>query len=85
VSYVSPDPLLTAKDAATEAGLSLPGFWKAVDAGRIPHPLYPASRAPRWRLSEIVRALENTRARPRDQKAARAKVVAVLGSVHVAA
>jgi predicted DNA-binding transcriptional regulator AlpA len=71
MSYVSPDPLLTAKQAASEVGLSLPGFWKSVDAGRIPQPFYPASRAPRWRHSEILCALEKTRARPRDQKAAR--------------
>jgi predicted DNA-binding transcriptional regulator AlpA len=71
MTYVSPDPLLTAKQAAVEVGLSMPGFWKSVDAGRIPKPFYPASRAPRWRLSELTRALEHTRALPREQKAAR--------------
>jgi predicted DNA-binding transcriptional regulator AlpA len=73
MTYVSPDPLLTAKQAAVEVGLSLPGFWKSVDAGRIPPPFYPASRAPRWRHSEILSALEKTRALPRDQKVARKK------------
>jgi predicted DNA-binding transcriptional regulator AlpA len=68
---VSPDPLLNAKESALEVGLSMPAFWKSVDAGRLPRPLYPASRAPRWRRSEIIAVLEMTRARPRDQKAAR--------------
>ncbi len=65
------DPLLNAKHSAVEVGLSMPAFWKAVDADRLPKPFYPASRAPRWRRSEILAALEQTRARPRDQKAAR--------------
>lgn len=71
MDYVSPDPLLNAKDAAQEVGISLPAFWKSVDAGRLPRPFYPASRAPRWSRSELLRALEMTRARPRDQKATR--------------
>jgi predicted DNA-binding transcriptional regulator AlpA len=80
MTYVSPDPLLTAKDAAQEAGLSLPGFWKAVDAARLPQPFYPASRAPRWRRSEIIAAVESTRARPRDQKMTRRAASAATGA-----
>jgi predicted DNA-binding transcriptional regulator AlpA len=66
-----PDPLLTAKAAAAEVGLSVPGFWRSVVAGRLPKPLYPAPRAPRWRRSELHAALEETRAKPSEAKAAR--------------
>ncbi|GGC68887.1 hypothetical protein GCM10011504_53480 [Siccirubricoccus deserti] len=49
------DPLLTAREAASEVGLSLPAFWRGVSADRFPSPYYPASRAPRWRRSERSR------------------------------
>ena len=68
---MSPDPLLNAERAAVEVGLSLPAFWKAVAAQRLPAPLYPAVRAPRWRLSELRDAVEKTRALPSVQKIAR--------------
>ena len=65
------DPLLPADLAAAEVGLSLPAFWKAVASARLPAPLYPAPRAPRWRVSELRAALEATRAMPRDAMMAR--------------
>jgi excisionase family DNA binding protein len=65
------EPLLTAEQAAEALGLSRPGFWKAVDQGRLPAPFYPASRAPRWQRSELLAALEKTRALPRHAKMAR--------------
>jgi predicted DNA-binding transcriptional regulator AlpA len=65
------DPLLTAKLSAAEVGLSLPAFWRAVGAERLPAPIYPAPRAPRWRRSELHTALEATRALPARAKAAR--------------
>jgi predicted DNA-binding transcriptional regulator AlpA len=71
LDYAPSDPLLTAEQSAAEVGLSLPGFWKSVQAQRMPAPFYPASRAPRWRLSELRRAVEQTRALPCEQKAAR--------------
>lgn len=71
MSYQPPDPLLPADHAAAEAGLSLPAFWKAVAAERLPRPLYPAPRAPRWRRSELLAALEVTRALPSQAKAMR--------------
>jgi predicted DNA-binding transcriptional regulator AlpA len=71
LDYTPTDPLLTAEQSAIETGQSLPGFWKGVRAGRFPEPFYPASRAPRWRLSELRTALEKTRAKPSDQKVAR--------------
>jgi predicted DNA-binding transcriptional regulator AlpA len=66
-----PDALISAESAATETGLSLPAFWKMVAAGRLPRPYYPAPRAPRWRRSELLAALEATRALPREARAAR--------------
>jgi predicted DNA-binding transcriptional regulator AlpA len=65
------DRLLTAEEAAAEVGLSLQAFWRSVAAGRMPRPLYPAVRAPRWRRSELIAALDATRAMPAEQKAAR--------------
>jgi predicted DNA-binding transcriptional regulator AlpA len=69
--HTNPDPLLIAEDAAAEVGLSIPAFWRAVSSGRLPSPLYPAPRAPRWRRSELHAALEATRALPAEAKAAR--------------
>jgi predicted DNA-binding transcriptional regulator AlpA len=63
--------LLTAEQSAAETGLSLAAFWKGVAAERFPAPVYPAPRAPRWRLSELNAALERTRALPSEQKAKR--------------
>lgn len=68
---------LTAKEAAPVAGLSLPAFWRAVREKRLPAPVYPAPRAPRWYPSEIRAALLKTRALPSEAMAARraAKIV----------
>lgn len=71
MSHLSPDPVLTAESAAAEVGLSLPAFWRAVGVGRLPAPFYPAPRAPRWRRSELLAALEATRALPREAMEAR--------------
>lgn len=71
MSLPSPDPMLPAETAAAEVGLSLPAFWRSVAAGRLPKPLYPAPRAPRWRRSELLAALDATRALPAEAKAAR--------------
>ena len=65
------DPPLTAKESADRTGLSLPAFWRGVAAGRLPKPIYPAPRAPRWFPSELRAALEATRAAPAEAKAAR--------------
>ena len=62
---------LTAKAAAMHSGLSLAAFWRAVGTKRLPSPVYPLPRAPRWFASELRVALRATRALPRDQKAAR--------------
>jgi predicted DNA-binding transcriptional regulator AlpA len=62
---------LTARQSAAQVGLSLPAFWRGVGAGRLPKPIYPAPRAPRWFSSELRAALEATRATPAEAKAAR--------------
>jgi predicted DNA-binding transcriptional regulator AlpA len=71
VAYEPPDPLLTAEEAASEVHLSLAAFWRSVQGGRLPQPFYPATRAPRWRRSELHTALDRTRALPAEQKASR--------------
>lgn len=65
------DPPVPAKTAAVAAGLALPTFWRAVADGRLPAPVYPAPRAPRWYVSEIRTALAATRALPAEAKAGR--------------
>jgi predicted DNA-binding transcriptional regulator AlpA len=67
----APDRLVPAIEGAELVGLSLAAFWRGVAAGTFPAPLYPAPRAPRWRVSELMAALEATRATPRAQMAAR--------------
>lgn len=58
---MTPDPLLTAKEAAAEAGIAISTWWKWVKLGRFPAPSYPLPRCPRWRRSEVrAAALEGT-------------------------
>ena len=66
-----PKILVEAKIAAEAVGLSLAAFWRAVAAGRLPQPVYPAARAPRWYRNELHAALETTRALPREAMTAR--------------
>jgi hypothetical protein len=58
--------------AAELTGLSIPGVWKAVRSGRLPSPVYPLPRAPRWFPGELRAALLETRALPAEQAASRA-------------
>lgn len=51
------DPLLTAEEAAAEAGVALSTWWKWVKLGRFPAPSYPLPRCPRWRRSDVRAAL----------------------------
>jgi predicted DNA-binding transcriptional regulator AlpA len=64
------DPLLTARQSADEANVSIAAWWKAVSTGRVPAPVYPLPRAPRWRRSEVRAAIEATRMLSRDAKLA---------------
>lgn len=54
---LSADPLLTAEEAAAEAGVALSTWWKWVKLGRFPAPSYPLPRCPRWRRSEVRAAV----------------------------
>jgi predicted DNA-binding transcriptional regulator AlpA len=63
--------MLTAEEGAAHCGVALPTFWRNVAAGRLPAPVYPAPRAPRWRKSWLDAALDATRALPAEAKAAR--------------
>jgi predicted DNA-binding transcriptional regulator AlpA len=65
------DKLLTVADAAEFVGLSVAGFWRAVAAGRMPDPVYPAAAAPRWFRSEVRAALLASRCKPAQAQAAR--------------
>ena len=62
---------LDAKSSALTVGLSLAGFWRAVRHGRLPSPVYPLPKAPRWYPSELRAASMKTRALPANQAAAR--------------
>ncbi len=66
------DTPLTARQAAAEVGLSLAAFWRAIAAGRLPDPVYPATRAPRWFPSELRNALRALRSTPAAKAARRA-------------
>ena len=55
------DPLLTAEEAAAEAGVALSTWWKWVKLGRFPAPSYPLPRCPRWRRSDVRAALSAIR------------------------
>lgn len=56
------DPMLTAEEAAAEAGVALSTWWKHVKSGRFPAPSYPLPRCPRWRRSDVRAALSTPRA-----------------------
>ena len=68
---VPANKLVNAEGAAEAVDLSLAALWRAVAAKRLPAPVYPAPRAPRWYLHELHAALEATRALPREAMAAR--------------
>jgi predicted DNA-binding transcriptional regulator AlpA len=63
--------LLTAREGAQAVGLSVPAFWKGVKDERLPKPVYPMPRAPRWFEDELLAALERTRATPSEAMAKR--------------
>ena len=65
------DSALCLKKTAAFLGVDVSTVWKGVNEGRLPAPVYAAPRAPRWFRSELIAALEATRALPRDAAAAR--------------
>lgn len=64
-------PLLKTEQAARVVALSVPAFWKGVKNARLPRPVYPLPRAPRWFEDELLAAIERTRALPADALARR--------------
>jgi predicted DNA-binding transcriptional regulator AlpA len=66
-----PRVLLSARESANAVSLSIAAFWRGVKAKRLPAPVYPAARSPRWFLDELIAAIELTRALPSDAMAAR--------------
>jgi predicted DNA-binding transcriptional regulator AlpA len=62
---------MTAKETAAYLGLTVPGLYLGVANGRLPKPVYPLSRSPRWHRAEIDAALEQTRALPSEARAER--------------
>jgi len=66
-------PPLAPKEAAARAGLSIAAFWRNVASGRLPAPVYPAARSPRWYGPEIEESLERTRMLPCEAKRVRMK------------
>src|SRR5215469_12268351 len=65
------DRLLTAKESADFVNLSIAAFWRNVCNRRLPPPVYPAPRAPRWWQSRLRDAVNRTEALPADAKAER--------------
>ena len=68
------DRLLTAKESADFVNLSIAAFWRNVCNRRLPPPVYPAPRAPRWWQSRLRDAVNRTEALPADAKAERRAV-----------
>jgi predicted DNA-binding transcriptional regulator AlpA len=62
--YICNDPLLTAKEAATERNQGISTFWRDVKAGKVPPAYYINEKSPRWRLSELRASIEATRKAP---------------------
>jgi predicted DNA-binding transcriptional regulator AlpA len=65
------DVALSAAEAAAFCGCAKETFWRAVTAGRLPPPVYPASRRPIWRKGKLRQALEARRMLPAQAKEAR--------------
>jgi predicted DNA-binding transcriptional regulator AlpA len=58
------EPLMTVVELADYLSVTEAAIYLAVKNQRLPRPVYPLSRSPRWRRSEIDAALEKTRAMP---------------------
>ena len=65
------DPFLDADQVAERLNTTRQTVFRSVAEGRLPQPYYPASRMPRWRWSEVLAAIEATRALPRVAMASR--------------
>ena len=59
--FTADDPLLDAREAASECGRKLSTFRRDVRAGKLPAAIYVLRRTPRWRRSELRAAVELSR------------------------
>ncbi|MXP63406.1 hypothetical protein E0493_08585 [Roseomonas sp. M0104] len=57
LTYTPADPLLTAREAASETGRALSTFYRDLRAGLLPQPCVKVGRSPRWRRSVLHAAL----------------------------
>jgi predicted DNA-binding transcriptional regulator AlpA len=71
MSLPAHDSTLCLKETADFLKVTVATVHKQVNEGRLPAPVYVAPRAPRWFRSELIAALEATRALPREARAAR--------------
>jgi predicted DNA-binding transcriptional regulator AlpA len=65
------DRLMTAADLAKFLSVTGPTIYTAVKEGRLPAPVYPGSKSPRWLMSEVLVAVRATRAMPAEAAVAR--------------
>jgi predicted DNA-binding transcriptional regulator AlpA len=57
---------ITADDLARKLGVTRATVYRQVALGVLPRPYYIASRAARWRVDEVLQALEARRLAPRE-------------------
>jgi len=74
------DPLLTVRELATKLRVSRATVWRMVAAGRLPDPVYPSWRTPRWREHECIIAIDKHRYTPNEAKEQRRRK-AIVGSL----
>lgn len=65
------EPLVPARALAEHLATDVSTVWRGVSTGRLPLPVYPTSRAARWKLSEVDAWLERTRCTPAEARADR--------------
>jgi len=57
---------IDAAELARRLGVTRTTVYRQVELGVLPKPVYVAARAARWRLDEVLQALEARRATPRE-------------------
>lgn len=63
--------MVTPKGACELLQISKAAFWRNVRAHRLPNPVYPSPRTPRWFEDELIAFVKATRAAPREALATR--------------
>ena len=53
-SFACDDPLVTAREGAAVRRQGISTFWRDVQRGTVPKPIYVSKKAPRWRLSWLA-------------------------------